>query len=114
MKNLWILFIALALAWTCVAEEQIFFETDEDFTIGIGELAYAIGIQATSRDDLIKYMLDNYGWKDETFIAITVGDYTEEYTMPDDVPMGSIYLMRGNWLIYYEQNKGYQDLWRGL
>ena len=83
-------------------------------------VTHTIGIWAMSRDELIKVMKEFYGaWGEGSFgevivLSIEVGDYTEEYPTPADVPMGSIYLMNGNWLIFYEQNKGYQDLWRGV
>lgn len=115
MKNLWIVFIVLALAWACYAEEEfLIFRNNTDFAIDIWEkVTHTIGVQATNRDEMIRVFIESYGaWADDSCVSITVGDYTEEYATPDEVPMGSIYLMRGNWLIYYEQNKGYMELWR--
>ena len=67
------------------------------------------GIYSTNRDELIRVIRDFWGYP----IVIEIDEVGEmTWNSHEDIPMGNVYAKQGRWFVYYEQNKGYMDLWR--
>lgn len=76
------------------------------------EYTCTYAIYATHRDALIDaFHNKNYFPEDIFPLYLEVNGYSETYETKKDIPYGNVYLMNGEWLVYYEQNQGYMPRW---